>query len=91
MGARQLANGVGMPALIVVHGLRFDQRPVARRDNASLTGDVRVRLSSDYQFLGPSTRARVLSFLIGHSWDIYGQMVVYLRLNGAVPPASQRP
>jgi uncharacterized damage-inducible protein DinB len=43
------------------------------------------------QFLGRSTRARVLYFLLGHSWDIYGQMVVYLRLNGAVPPASQRP
>jgi hypothetical protein len=41
-------------------------------------------------FLGPSTRARVI-FLLGHSWDIHGQMVVYLRLNGGVPPASQRP
>jgi len=43
------------------------------------------------QFLGPSSRARVIYFLLGHSWDIYGQMVVYLRLNGGVPPASQRP
>jgi uncharacterized damage-inducible protein DinB len=43
------------------------------------------------QFLGPSSRARVVYFLLGHSWDIYGQMVVYLRLNGRVPPASQRP
>jgi uncharacterized damage-inducible protein DinB len=42
-------------------------------------------------FLGPSTRARVIYFLLGHSWDIYGQMAVYLRLNGGVPPASQRP
>jgi uncharacterized damage-inducible protein DinB len=42
-------------------------------------------------FLGPSSRARVLWFLLGHSWDIYGQMVVYLRINGGVPPASQRP
>jgi uncharacterized damage-inducible protein DinB len=42
-------------------------------------------------FLGPSTRARLYTFLIGHTWDIYGQMVVYLRLNGGVPPASQRP
>jgi len=42
-------------------------------------------------FLGPSTRARVLYFLLGHSWDIYGQMVVYVRLNGGVPPASARP
>ena len=36
-------------------------------------------------------RARVIYFLLGHCWDIYGQMVVYLRLNGGVPPASQRP
>jgi hypothetical protein len=42
-------------------------------------------------FLGPSSRARVIWFLIGHTWDIYGQIVVYLRLNGGVPPASQRP
>lgn len=42
-------------------------------------------------FLGPSSRARVIYFLLGHSWDIYGQMAVYLRLNGGVPPASQRP
>jgi uncharacterized damage-inducible protein DinB len=43
------------------------------------------------RFLGPSTRARVFYFLVGHTWDIYGQMVVYLRLNGGTPPASQRP
>jgi hypothetical protein len=43
------------------------------------------------QFLGPSSRARVIYFLLGHSWDIHGQMVVYLRLNGGIPPASQRP
>ena len=42
------------------------------------------------KFLGPSSRARIISFLVGHTWDIYGQMVVYLRLNGHVPPASQR-
>jgi uncharacterized damage-inducible protein DinB len=42
------------------------------------------------KFLGPSSRARIISFLVGHTWDIYGQMVVYLRLNGHVPPASQK-
>jgi hypothetical protein len=42
-------------------------------------------------FMGPSARIRVVYFVIGHTWDIYGQMVVYLRLNGLVPPASQRP
>jgi len=43
------------------------------------------------QYLGPSSKARVIYFLIGHTWDIYGQMVVYLRLNGVPPPASERP
>jgi uncharacterized damage-inducible protein DinB len=42
-------------------------------------------------FMGPSTRARMIAFLIGHTQDTYGQMAVYLRLNGLVPPASQRP
>ena len=40
-------------------------------------------------FLGPSTRGRMFWFLLGHSMDVYGQMVVYLRLNGIVPPASR--
>lgn len=42
-------------------------------------------------FMGPSTRARVMFFLLAHTQDIYGQMAVYLRLNGVVPPASVRP
>jgi len=42
-------------------------------------------------WMGPSTRARIFAFLIGHTQDTYGQMVVYLRLNGLVPPASARP
>jgi uncharacterized damage-inducible protein DinB len=45
----------------------------------------------DVPFLGPSSRARVYTFLIGHTWDLYGQLAVYLRLQGHVPPASQRP
>lgn len=42
------------------------------------------------KFLGPASRARIVGFLVGHAWDLYGQMVVYLRLNGLVPPASQK-
>jgi hypothetical protein len=34
-------------------------------------------------------RTQIIAFLAGHTWDIYGQMAVYLRLNGLVPPASQ--
>jgi uncharacterized damage-inducible protein DinB len=47
-------------------------------------------VTSPPKFLGPSSRARIVTFLVGHTWDIYGQMVVYLRLNGHVPPASQK-
>jgi len=42
-------------------------------------------------FMGPTTsRARVIYFSISHTQDIYGQMAVYLRLNGVTPPASNR-
>lgn len=40
-------------------------------------------------WLGTSTRARMFWTLLSHSMDVYGQMVVYLRLNGIVPPASR--
>ena len=42
------------------------------------------------RFAGPSTKVRVVYYVIGHTRDIYGQMVVYLRLNGITPPVSQR-
>jgi uncharacterized damage-inducible protein DinB len=41
------------------------------------------------RFLGPSTRARVVYRTMAHTWDEYGAMTVYLRLNGIVPPASR--
>ncbi len=40
-------------------------------------------------FLGPATNARIFWTLLAHTMDIYGQMAVYLRLNGIVPPASR--
>lgn len=42
------------------------------------------------KFMGPSTRQRVVTFVTGHTQDIYGQLAVYLRLNGQVPPASKK-
>jgi hypothetical protein len=53
---------------------------------------VRVeQVPEQLQFLGASTRSRLVGFLLGHTWDVYGQMAVYLRLNGIVPPASATP
>lgn len=42
------------------------------------------------RFLGPSTGARLVYRAMGHTWDEYGVMTVYLRLNDIVPPASRR-
>lgn len=42
-------------------------------------------------FMGASSsRLRLIYFLMQHTQDTYGQMVVYLRLNGVTPPASRR-
>jgi len=37
-----------------------------------------------------ASRLRLIYGSMQHNMDIYGQMVVYLRLNGIVPPASRR-
>ena len=43
------------------------------------------------RFIGQASRVRIANFIMTHTMDIYGQMVVYLRLNGATPPASAAP
>jgi uncharacterized damage-inducible protein DinB len=43
-------------------------------------------------FTGPQlSRQRALYFLMTHSQDTYGQLVVYVRLNGITPPLSRQP
>jgi len=39
---------------------------------------------------GKMSRAGAASFFLAHNMDHYGQMVEYLRMNGIVPPASQK-
>ena len=39
---------------------------------------------------GADTRASIAAFGLAHTNDHYGQMVVYLRLNGIIPPASRK-
>jgi uncharacterized damage-inducible protein DinB len=39
--------------------------------------------------VGKSTRLGLASLTAWHGFDHYGQMVVYLRLNGIIPPASR--
>jgi len=43
-------------------------------------------------FMDPQiSRQRALYFLMTHSQDTYGQLVVYARMNGITPPASRQP
>jgi len=41
-------------------------------------------------WVGKVTRAGLITFVLNHNMDIYGQLVVYLRLEGVTPPASRR-
>lgn len=40
-------------------------------------------------FTGPSPRLNVLTFNIAHSYEHYGNLVTYMRLNKIVPPSSE--
>jgi|KBSMisStandDraft_5_1062788.scaffolds.fasta_scaffold112517_3 uncharacterized damage-inducible protein DinB len=56
-------------------------------------GDARIPVKSSpispFQG-GTATRLSLIAEALIHSYDHYGQMVVYLRMNGVVPPASRR-
>ena len=43
----------------------------------------------DSPFVGKMSRANIFTHTLIHNGEHYGQMVVYLRLNGIVPPASR--
>ena len=44
---------------------------------------------TDGPYPGPSTRLGLATISIWHASDHYGQLVVYLRMNGIIPPSSQ--
>jgi uncharacterized damage-inducible protein DinB len=44
---------------------------------------------TDGPYAGKSTRIGVATLAVWHASDHYGQLVVYLRMNGIVPPASR--
>ena len=61
----------------------------ARRAMASLTEQNALDPLKTY--FGSQPRTEVAAGVIYHSYDHYGQMVVYARMNGIVPPSSRRP
>jgi uncharacterized damage-inducible protein DinB len=47
--------------------------------------------SVGFKPMGPdATRAIVAGFLVAHGFDHYGQLAEYLRMNGVIPPASEK-
>ncbi|MGC4052117.1 MAG: DinB family protein [Paludibaculum sp.] len=56
---------------------------------ATLNGDNQLEMISSPFGDGKMPRGSAASILTWHSFDHYGQMAVYARLNGVVPPASR--
>ena len=95
LGGRAAAPDVNMKATSRAEILKalsdsFDFGTAVLQEQTDATMVQQAASTRFDQFMGPSTRVRVVYYVIGHTWDIYGQMVVYLRLNGITPPASQR-
>lgn len=59
------------------------RRAAASIDDRSAFERVKTPFGSE-----PQTRLGLLAQIIGHSWNHYGQVVPYLRLNGLVPPRT---
>jgi hypothetical protein len=58
----------------------------ARKAMASLT-DANY-LDPLQTYFGPQSRAEIAAGIVYHSYNHYGQMVVYVRMKGVVPPAG---
>jgi len=64
---------------------------LARAVDAIGDSTIPVRSSPISPFQGnTATRISLIAEAMIHAYDHYGQMVVYLRMNGVVPPASRR-
>lgn len=63
----------------------------ALKDSFTLAHSLIDGMTPDNAFVTTThgTRAGMASFGLAHMMDHYGQLVVYLRMNGIVPPASR--
>lgn len=62
----------------------FVHKAVATIDDDNLTGTVKSPFGE-----GSVSRLGLAMSVSSHGFDHYGQMVVYLRMNGIIPPASR--
>lgn len=57
---------------------------------ATITAENVVTVLGNAPFPLLNTRVAIASWACAHSFDHYGQMVEYLRMNGIIPPASRQ-
>jgi uncharacterized damage-inducible protein DinB len=69
----------------VASSFAYVQKAVATIDEKNVVSPIKNPFGE-----GTSTRLAMTTLIVGHCFDHYGQMVEYLRMNGIVPPASQR-
>ena len=98
----QLLKGNGVPGAVdpkTLDGLKTkDELVKALKDSYTYAHAVANSLTTANAFnsvpgIPPqwkATSASMVAFMIMHTMDHYGQMVVYLRMNGIVPPASRQ-
>lgn len=70
--------------------LRYLKEALAGAHRAMSSLDERNHLDPLQTYFGAQRRIEVAAGLLYHSYNHYGQMIVYARLNGIVPPASRR-
>jgi uncharacterized damage-inducible protein DinB len=64
----------------------------AHTSMAKLTAENQLELvPGPFPGMPPTARAGIANMAIWHTFDHYGQMAVYARLNGVIPPASMPP
>jgi uncharacterized damage-inducible protein DinB len=62
----------------------YAHKAVATIDQANMVATIKSPFGS-----GTTTRLSMAVILFGHCFDHYGQVALYLRMNGIVPPASR--
>jgi uncharacterized damage-inducible protein DinB len=65
--------------------LEYVHKAIATINETNVTGTVRSPFGE-----GSVSRLGLITSVSSHGFDHYGQMVVYLRMNGIVPPASKQ-
>ena len=81
-------NRLTLAALLLA--LLYLRQSFARLDAAvAATTPANALEPAGGRYGGQTTRLGLITLAISHGADHYGQLVVYLRMNGIVPPASR--